>query len=183
MAKSKKKLKFKGQPKIKQIIREPFNLISSTDIKKLQSKVDDLQIKIALAIKNRMLKNAERLVTILVRSKAAQLLAVRKVITNTGARSPGWSKKVLTTNSEYAELLKNLREIVCRPKTYKASPLYFIEYTYLSPTLVKNDQYLFHHILIVVYKHFIIWHLILTEKHTQLEIATDSVKGEVPYGE
>lgn len=89
-------------------------------------------------------KKAERLGIILVRSKAAQVVAVRRVISNVGARSPGWSVPRVqpTTNAQYATLLDQLNKAIKRPLDYVSTPLYRIYITkwktktYLCPFLL-----------------------------------------------
>ena len=86
------------------------------------NKVDNLQKDIALAVRNNDLYKASRLATILSRSKAAQVVAIRRVLFNKGSSNKGMGKKVLKTNEEYKQLLDELRQIILRPSKYKATP-------------------------------------------------------------
>lgn len=56
-------------------------------------------------------------------SFAARALAVRKVVTNSGGKTPGIDKITLTTPKEYFNLIKELRRIVIDPNNYRAKPL------------------------------------------------------------
>lgn len=60
----------------------------------------------------------------LIYSKHARIVAVHRVITNKGFRSPGISsEKPPTTNEEYLEIVEWLREILRKPIKYQTSPL------------------------------------------------------------
>ncbi len=59
----------------------------------------------------------------LIQSFAARVIAVRKVVTNSGGKTAGVDKKVLRGPSEYFSMVNRLREIVIKPKEYKAQPL------------------------------------------------------------
>lgn len=56
-------------------------------------------------------------------SFSARALAVRKVVTNKGGKTPGIDRKILRTPKEYYLAIEYLRNIVMNPETYKASPL------------------------------------------------------------
>lgn len=69
---------------------------------------------------NKISKNIE----ILLRSKAARILAVHRVISNTGYRSPGVTKKFHPrTNEEYVKLVEWLKYTISHPNKYQTSPL------------------------------------------------------------
>nr|ALO21699.1 putative HNH endonuclease [Stephanosphaera pluvialis] len=89
-------------------------------------KVETLQIDIALAYKNKLHKRLRKLSNILIRSKAAHIIAVKRVATNKGVRSPGWSvpRVPITTNREYQKLVDDLYSITRNPNSYKSAPLY-----------------------------------------------------------
>jgi len=108
--------------------KESFNLVTPEEYRGMQTKVSELQHKISLALTDDNKKKAKRLATILVRTKAAQILAVRRVISNVGARSPGWSIPRLQpkTNTQYAALLDQLHKAIKRPLNYVSTPLYRI---------------------------------------------------------
>ena len=102
--------------------KEPFNLVTFSEYSEMINKVDNLQKDIALAVRNNDLYKASRLATILSRSKAAQVVAIRRVLFNKGSSNKGMGKKVLKTNEEYKQLLDELRQIILRPSKYKATP-------------------------------------------------------------
>lgn len=99
--------------------REKFTI----DMKIHKSKVDKLQIKIALALKHENLKKAAYFSKVLVRSWSAALVAVHRVITNKGGKTPGIFKDVPKTNEDYIQLAKTAYYKVRKPNSYKASPL------------------------------------------------------------
>jgi RNA-directed DNA polymerase len=94
----------------------------------MQQKIDKIQSDIVSALKENNNKRADRLATILVRSKAAHIISLHKLLSNKGIRSPGWSvpNKRPTTNSEYSIFIERLREVTIRPTSYKSTPLYRI---------------------------------------------------------
>ena len=102
--------------------KEPFNLVTFSEYSEMINKVDNFQKDIALAVRNNDLYKASRLATILSRSKAAQVVAIRRVLFNKGSSNKGMGKKVLKTNEEYKQLLDELRQIILRPSKYKATP-------------------------------------------------------------
>jgi RNA-directed DNA polymerase len=109
--------------------REPrFQFSHSSNRKKCQEFVLDTQTKIALVVKNGNMSHAERFATILVRSKKAALLAVYRIQTNPGFRSPGWPSplRILRTNQEYHKLVSDVGACVRNLKNYKPDPLYRI---------------------------------------------------------
>lgn len=92
------------------------------------------------------LKKYNRLTEIFVRSKAARIMAVHKVLTNKGYRSPGiTTKDHPKTNDEYVEVVEWLKAKVSRPKEYKTSPLdriYLLKTnkTNVYPNVVKPSK-------------------------------------------
>lgn len=59
----------------------------------------------------------------LIHSFEARAIAVRKVVTNSGGKTPGVDKKVLESPKEYYEMIERLREIARNTKEYRAEPL------------------------------------------------------------
>jgi len=78
----------KKKAKRKLIRKEPFRLITPQQKRECTEKVEILQFQIADAYKRGDIKAAQRNVEILIRSKASYILAVRKVVTNIGSRTP-----------------------------------------------------------------------------------------------
>lgn len=109
--------------KVKKRPKEPFKLVTSSEYNEMIDKVDKLQKDIALAVRNNDMYKASRLATILSRSKAAQVVAIRRVLFNKGSSNKGMGKKVLDTNADYKQLLEELRQVILRPNKYKATPL------------------------------------------------------------
>lgn len=103
--------------------REPFKLVRWETFKEMKDKVDKLQLKIALEVRNKNMERASRFAEILVRSQAAQILAVKRVVTNIGARNPGLSSRPIKSNKDYQLLLDQLRAFALKKVIYKASPL------------------------------------------------------------
>ena len=59
----------------------------------------------------------------LVKNRLSHILAVHRVVTNKGARSPGIKEKPVQTNKQYYELIDKLDYIVNNINKYKAKPL------------------------------------------------------------
>lgn len=59
----------------------------------------------------------------LIESFEARAAAVRKVITNSGGKTPGVDGKVLNSPQQYYEMIIEAREIIRNPKKYVAKPL------------------------------------------------------------
>ena len=59
----------------------------------------------------------------LIQSFEARALAVRKVVTNSGGKTPGVDNKILASPEEYFNMIETLRKIVRNVKEYKAEPL------------------------------------------------------------
>jgi RNA-directed DNA polymerase len=64
-----------------------------------------------------------KMVKILVESKAARIVAVHRVITNKGYRSKGLSENHPTNNDEYVQIVEWLKRTMRKPENYVASPL------------------------------------------------------------
>lgn len=102
---------------------ERFIPDTGQSIQEIKQVVLDLQMKMAVAIRNKDFVLANKLSNTIIRSKEARTLAVYRVLRNKGARSPGFSEQRPTTNQEYLALTQQLWQIVKNPNNYKASPL------------------------------------------------------------
>src|SRR5512145_1056381 len=82
----------------------------------LQKQVRRLQVRIAKAVKNGSLRTALALQWLLTHSRAAKLLAVRRVTTSRGAKTPGVDNVVWRTNRQKIHAAENLKRHGYRPK-------------------------------------------------------------------
>jgi len=82
----------------------------------LQQQVRRLQVRIAKAIKNGKHRKALALQWLLTHSRAAKLLAVRRVTTNRGAKTPGVDNVVWRTNRQKLQAADNLQRRGYKPK-------------------------------------------------------------------
>src|SRR5258708_4855009 len=85
---------------------------------KIRQRVRRLQMRIAKAIKEKRYGKAKALQWILTHSHSAKLLAVKRVTTNKGARTPGVDKKVWRTDGQKLAAITLLRR-----RGYKPQPL------------------------------------------------------------
>lgn len=85
---------------------------------KIRQRVRRLQMRIAKAIKEKRHGKARALQWILTHSHSAKLLAVQRVTTNKGARTPGVDKKVWRTDRQKLAAIRLLRR-----RGYKPQPL------------------------------------------------------------
>ncbi len=88
------------------------------DWKALRQMVRRLQVRIAKAIKNGNYRRASALQWLLTHSRAAKLLAVRRVTTNRGARTPGVDHVLWRTDRQKLQAAANLQR-----HGYKPQPL------------------------------------------------------------
>ncbi|MGC8494679.1 MAG: reverse transcriptase domain-containing protein [Syntrophobacteraceae bacterium] len=86
---------------------------------KYEKRVQKLQTRIAKAIRERKYGKARALQKILTRSLAARALAVKRVTTNKGVRTPGVDRVRWTTPKQKMEALKKMK----KHRTYHALPL------------------------------------------------------------
>jgi RNA-directed DNA polymerase len=86
--------------------------------KALQQQVRRLQVRIAKAIKNGDHRRASALQWLLTHSRAAKLLAVRRVTTNQGAKTPGVDNVTWRTDRQKLQATDNLKR-----HGYKPQPL------------------------------------------------------------
>jgi RNA-directed DNA polymerase len=84
--------------------------------KALQQQVRRLQVRIAKAIKNSDQRRASALQWLLTHSRAAKLLAVRRVTTNRGARTPGVDNVIWRTDRQKLQAAANLKRHGYKPK-------------------------------------------------------------------
>src|SRR5437763_6445510 len=85
---------------------------------KIRQRVRRLQMRIAKAIKEKRYGKAKALQWILTHSHSAKLLAIKRVTTNKGARTPGVDKKVWRTDGQKLAAIALLRR-----RGYKPQPL------------------------------------------------------------
>ena len=88
------------------------------DWSKVQADVKRLQRRIAQAVREKRWGKVRVLCRILTRSRSAKWLAVRRVITNKGARTPGVDNILWRTPQQYWEAAQSLRR-----RGYRAAPL------------------------------------------------------------
>src|SRR2546426_4132382 len=84
----------------------------------LRQQVRRLQVRIAKAIKNGNYRRASTLQWLLTHSRAAKLLAVRRVTTNRGAKTPGVDNIIGRTDQQKLHAADNLKR-----RGYKPLPL------------------------------------------------------------
>jgi RNA-directed DNA polymerase len=82
----------------------------------IQQQVRGLQVRIAKAVKNGNRRKASALQWLLTHSRAARLLAVRRVTTNRGAKTPGVDNVIWRTNRQKLQAADNLKRHGYRPK-------------------------------------------------------------------
>jgi RNA-directed DNA polymerase len=90
----------------------------SIDWKLAEAEVNRLQIRIAKATQEKKWNTVKRLQYLLTHSYYAKLLAVRKVTTNEGKKTPGVDKVLWNTPAQKMSAVSSLTD-----KGYKASPL------------------------------------------------------------
>ena len=97
----------------------PFDSWADIPWSQYEKQVQKLQRRIAKAIRDRKFGKARALQNILTRSLAARALAVRRVTTNKGARTPGVDRVRWTTHKQKMKALKKLQQ----RRTYHSLPL------------------------------------------------------------
>jgi len=90
----------------------------SIDWNKAEAEVNGLQVRIAKATQEKKWNTVKRLQYLLTHSYHAKLLAVRKVTTNKGKKTPGVDKVLWNTPAQKMAAVLSLTD-----KGYKASPL------------------------------------------------------------
>jgi RNA-directed DNA polymerase len=84
----------------------------------IEGNVYRLQMRIAKAVSNKQFGKVKSLQWLLVNSASAKLLAVRRVTTAKGSKTPGMDGVIWTTSEEKSEAARNLKA-----RGYKATPL------------------------------------------------------------
>lgn len=87
--------------------------------KTCQTKVFEFQCKIAVAYEKGDLKEVTRLQHMLIRSFEARAIAVRRVVKNSGAKTPGIDGVIWKTDKEKIDTILMLRDL----SEYKAQPV------------------------------------------------------------
>src|SRR6266851_7274706 len=82
----------------------------------LRQQVRRLQVRIAKAIKNGDCRRASALQWLLTHSRAAKLLAVRRVTTNRGAKTPGVDNVIWRNDRQKLQAADNLKRHGYKPK-------------------------------------------------------------------
>jgi RNA-directed DNA polymerase len=102
----------------------------------IQKKVKRLQMRIAKAIREGRHGKAKAIQWLLTHSLCAKLLAVKRVLSNKGNKTPGVDKNIWRTSSQKIKAAVSLNK-----KGYKSLPLLR---TYISPRkTVRKDHWAF----------------------------------------
>lgn len=91
--------------------------------KEIYNKVQDLQDRIVKATLENNMQDVFRIQNELVISFEGRALAVRRVVTSTGSKTPGIDNIMWTTPSARFKAIKELGIITKNPNSYKSSPL------------------------------------------------------------
>jgi len=91
---------------------------SQLDWKQIRRHVYRIQLRIAKAVQDKRWGKVKALQRLLTCSKSAKLLAVKMIMSNKGAKTPGIDKAVWTSPNQYWDAAFSLRI-----KSYKAQPL------------------------------------------------------------
>ncbi len=97
----------------------PFDTWADIPWSRYEKQVQKLQRRIAKAVREKKFGKARALQDILTRSLAARALAVKRVTTNTGSRTPGVDRVRWITHKQKMKALKKLAQ----RRTYHARPL------------------------------------------------------------
>ena len=97
----------------------PFENWTDISWSRYEKETQKLQRRIAKAVREKKFGKARALQNILTRSLAARALAVRRITTNTGAKTPGVDRVRWTTHKQKMKALKKLTD----RRTYHALPL------------------------------------------------------------
>ena len=103
-------------------IKEPF-FSGGLSLQEVRDKILTIQRNIAMAYRNNDKTEAYKIANSLLLNPNAHILAVHRVVTNKGSRTPGISEKPVNTVVQYNELISQLDHIVKNTKSYKAKPL------------------------------------------------------------
>lgn len=126
----------------------PRNINEINNILKYR-KCNENQLKDLTENEKILLKNVNKIskqIDILVKSKAARIIAVHRVLTNKGYRSPGVTvREHPTTNEEYVEIVEWLKKTMNKPNKYTTSPLdriYLLKKVKKFPNVKKPNKLL-----------------------------------------
>jgi len=100
---------------------------------KCNKQVLKIQRKIIVAWKKEEKEKVEKLQETLVKSFAARAIAVRKVTTNEGKKTPGIDKVLIKTREEKEKLISELKNL----NQYKAKP---VKRVYIPKNKDKNKR-------------------------------------------
>ena len=115
------KIRHNTRPRVNPASREKWN--GNYDMAAVHDFVRDLQEKIACAVRNNDMGQAEVFGSQLINSLEGRIAAVQRVATNRGKVSAGLSEDGFYTNEHYENMLGTLEEITNKPREYKANPL------------------------------------------------------------
>lgn len=93
------------------------------DWKEVNKKVAELQEAILKAYQTEKMATVYKLQRKLILSFEGRAKAVRKVVTNSGGKTPGIDNEKVNCPAQYFDKIKWLKTVVESPKNYKASPL------------------------------------------------------------
>ncbi len=95
---------------------DPLRDWDSIDWRAIQQQVRRLQVRIAKAVQLGSYRRASALQWLLTHSRAAKLLAVWRVTTNRGAKTPGVDNVIWRTSGQKLHAADNLKRHGYRPK-------------------------------------------------------------------
>lgn len=91
--------------------------------KEVYQKVEEKQNNISIAMMENNLKLMYQLQRSLIDSFEARAMAIRKVVTNSGGKTPGIDNVTLDSPEQYYDMIAEIWLVVKNPRTYKAEPL------------------------------------------------------------
>lgn len=93
------------------------------DWKKAETKIKDLQEKIVIATLEKDFKKVYKIQWMIINCFEAKVLAIKRVITNKGGKTPGIDGIVWNNPKAYWEVIERLTEVVNNPNDYKSEPV------------------------------------------------------------
>jgi len=93
------------------------------DWKKARKEVSNLQEKIVIAMQNKKYKEVYKWQWVILNSYSGRAIAIRKVINNSGGKTPGIGGIVWNSPKEYIKAIDDLGNLIRKPQEYKADPL------------------------------------------------------------
>lgn len=109
--------------RISQDVKQNAESWHNIDWRKAEKDLKDLQEKIVIATNNDNNKEMYKLQWKLITNFSCRALAIRKVVTNTGGKTPGTDGKVWKGPKDYWQAINRLKEIVESSNEYKAQPV------------------------------------------------------------